>query len=78
MLASHLLNFGNDPLVDREELADFTLRFAGKFRDTLLSEIEFVTETSERVSGFFGAKVGTLPVVDDLIHQHVFRDRRLG
>ena len=73
LLASHLLNFGNDFVVDREELADFTLRFSGQVGNLFLRQIEFVSETSEGVSGFFGTEIGTLPVVDDLIDQHILR-----
>lgn len=73
MLASHLLDFGNDAIVDRQELADFACRLAGEFGDLLLREIEFVAEPSQGVGGFFGTEIGTLPVVDDLIDQDIFR-----
>ncbi len=67
LLANHLLNFGNDTIMVRQELADFACRFAGEFRDLLLREVEFVPEPCQGVGGFFGTEVGTLPVVDDLI-----------
>jgi len=73
MLASELLDFGGNAIVNRQEFADFAGRLPGEFGDLLLREIEFVAEPSESVGGFFGAEIGTLPVVDDLIDQHVFR-----
>ena len=78
MLAGLLLNFRNDGIAEFQELGDVALRFARHLGDLLLAQAEFIAEPGQGVGGFHRAQVGTLPVVNNLIHQHFFRISRLN
>ncbi len=78
LLAGLLLNFGNDGIAEFQELGDVALRFAGHLGDLLLAQAEFIAEPDQSICRFHRTEIGTLPVMNDLIDQHLLRVSRLN
>ena len=72
-----VLQVGGDVVVDREQLADLALGFAGGFGELLLIETELIAKSSKGVRGFDRSQIHSLPVVDDLVDEHVSSRCRL-
>ena len=70
-LANPLLDLRHDLFDQGDEFSDFADRLAGQPGDVGQRHIEIVLEADQGVGRFVGAKIGPLPVVDDLVDERV-------